>query len=70
MTAMLYTLGAFALILILSRLKTPLAVAILAGAVAIGFAFGMGVRDIAWASLVGAVEAKTISLVVITILLL
>ena len=70
MMAMLYTLGAFALILVLSRLKTPLALAILAGALAIGFAFGMGVWDIAWASLAGAVEAKTISLVVITILLL
>jgi hypothetical protein len=70
MTAMLYTLGVFALILVLTRLKAPLAAAILAGALAIGFAFGLGVPEIASAALAGAVKSKTISLVVITVLLL
>ena len=70
MSALLFTLGAFGLILVLARLRVPLAVAILAGAVMAGLLFGLGAGDLAWTAAVGAVRPSTIALVVVTMLLL
>ncbi len=70
MNALLYTLGVFGLILILARLKVPLAPAIILGAVVEGAVFGLGVGDIFYAGLDGACQPRTIALVVITVLLL
>ncbi len=70
MTALLYTLGVFALILVLSRLKLYLAFSITAGAVVMGFLFGMGGVEIAEAIPVGIFQPRTIGLVIITMLLL
>lgn len=70
MNALLYTLGVFALILILARLKLPLALSITAGAVFIGFLFGLDSGQIALEVLAGVVQPRTIGLVVITMLLL
>jgi len=70
MHALPYTLGVFALILILARLKVPLAGAILAGTAVCGTAFGLGAGDVAQAALDGATQAKTIALVLTVVLLL
>ena len=70
MSALLYTLGAFGLILILARLKAPLSLAIAAGAVAIGAFFGMGAGDIAKAVLAGMACPGTIALAVIIAVLI
>jgi len=70
MHALPYTLGVFALILVLARLKVPLAGAILIGAAVCGTVFGLGIADIALAALEGAVEARTIALTVTVVLLL
>ncbi|MDP7163095.1 MAG: DUF401 family protein [Phycisphaerae bacterium] len=70
MTAMGYTLAAFGLILLLSRLKVPLSVAILTGAAALGVLFGLGAGQIGSAALAGATRPNSIGLAVITILLL
>ena len=70
MSALLYTLGAFALILVLARVKVPLAIAIIAGAVGLGIAFGLGPRDIIRAAGLGVVQPMSIGLLTVTMLLL
>jgi len=70
MSATLYTLGAFVLILILARLKVPLALAILIGALAIGLFFQATVSEILIAIAEGTVQLRTIGLVIITIFIL
>ncbi len=70
MTALIYTLGSFVLILVLARIKLPLSLAILSGAVAIGGLFGLGPGKIALAGLEGAIQPRTIALGIITVLLL
>lgn len=66
----MYILGVFALILILARLRLPLALSIMAGAILIGFLFGLDGGQIALKALAGVVQPRTIGLVVITMLLL
>ncbi|MHC4396647.1 MAG: DUF401 family protein [Planctomycetota bacterium] len=70
MNALLYTLGVFALILILARLKLPLALSIITGAVLLGFLFGLGPGQVVLKTLTGVVQPRTIGLVFITMLLL
>jgi integral membrane protein (TIGR00529 family) len=70
MQATLYTLGAFALILVLARLKVPLTVSILIGAVTIGLLFQMTLIDIASSVVKGMVQPRTIGLVIITAFIL
>ena len=70
MSALLYTLGAFALILILARVKVPLAAAILVGTIMIGALFGLGPVEIAAAVGAGAIAPRTIVLAVLIALLL
>ena len=70
MNALLYTLSVFVLILVLSRLKLHLALSITAGAIVLGFLFGLGGFEIASEIPVGIVQPRTIGLVIITILLL
>ncbi len=70
MNALLYTLGVFALILILARLKLPLALSIAVGAFIIGFLFGLDGGQVVLTALTGAVQPQTIGLVVITMLIL
>ena len=62
------TLGVFALILILGRLKVPLALAIIIGAVVIGLLLGLGPGQVALAAGVGAIREASIGLLVITVL--
>ena len=64
MTALLITFGAFALILILARLKVPLAAAILIGTIGLGGCFGLGPIDILGALGSGLIAAKTIALAI------
>lgn len=70
MSALLYTLITFGLILVLARLKVPLWGAITAGIVAIGVFFGLGPAQIAQAALSGAIKPITVALVFITVVLL
>jgi len=70
MTALAYTLGAFGLILLLARLKVPLAAAILLGAGLMGALFDLSAVQIGAATARGAVQPMSIALVVITVLLL
>ncbi len=70
MHALPYTLGVFALILVLTRLKVPLAGAIGIGAIVCGAAFGLGAGDIARTAVDGAVHARTIALTLTVIVLL
>lgn len=63
------TIGAFALILILARLRVPLGPAILAGAVALGLLMGAGAK-LPWLMLAGAVRPTTLALIAVQILLL
>ena len=70
MYATLYTLGAFTLILILARLKVPLAISIIIGAVTIGLLFQMTLIDIALGVAKGIVQPRTIGLVIITAFIL
>lgn len=70
MSALLFTLGAFALILVLARLRVPLAAAILAGAATAGLLFGLGVGQLALTAAAGAARPGTVALVVVTMLLL
>lgn len=69
-TALAYTLGAFALILLLGRLKFPLAPAIFAGTAALAVAFGRGPGEFLASALAGLVQPRTLALIVITVLLL
>lgn len=70
MYALPVTLGVFALILILARLKVPLILAVLAGAVVLGPLFGRDAAGTAEMLLASALQPKTVALAAITILLL
>lgn len=69
MTALLFTLGVFTFILVLARLKVPLALAILAGGAAMGLLFGIR-GELGGVLLTGAVQPQTIGLAIVTVLLL
>jgi len=64
------TLAAFGLILLLTRLKVPLSIGILAGAVALDLLFGRGAAETLRLSVLGAVQPQTIGLVVIVVMML
>jgi hypothetical protein len=66
------TLAAFAVILILTRLRCPLAVSILAGAILFDVLFGCGAVEVLRRSLAGAAQPQSIGLlcVVVTMLVL
>ena len=68
--ALLTTLGVFGLILVLARLKAPLASAIFAGTVAIGLMFGLRAGDLLRVVLDGAARPMTLGVIAITVLLL
>lgn len=70
MNSLIFTMAAFALILILARIKVPLTLAILAGAIALGALFRLSASTIAWAAWEGITKPSTIGLSVITVLLL
>jgi len=70
MSATLCVLGAFALIVILTRLKAPLSLAILAGTAAVGLLFGQGAWELIRMATGGAVHPGTLWLVSVTTLLL
>jgi len=70
MFALPVTLGVFGLILVLARLKVPLALAVFLGAAAVGALFGLAPGEIARGTLAAAVEPQTIGLILITIILL
>jgi len=65
MEALLITLGSFALILILARLKVPLSGAILIGGVVCGLGFRMSLLEILHAVGGGLAQPRTIALVTI-----
>jgi len=68
MHALLSIAGVFALILVLTRLKVPLAAAIIAGAAATGVLFGQSLPTIISTLAEGVVQPRTLGLVVITLL--
>ena len=70
MHALPYTLGVFALILILSRLKVPLAPAIFVGAIVMGLLFGLTGTSVAGTIWAGVIQPRTIAMALITMLLL
>ncbi len=70
MPALLCTLATFVLILVLVRLRVPLAVAVLIGAVAVGELFGLGHVDVIRALAAGAVKPTTLAVLVIVMLIL
>ncbi len=70
MPALLYTLGAFGLILILARFKLPLSAAIAVGAVVIGALFEMTPWQITQAVFAGAVHIETVALACIVAILI
>jgi len=70
MVALSYTLGAFAMILVLARFKVPLALAIFLGTVAIGAMFGLGPAEIAQCVGLGVIQPRTLGLIAITVALL
>ena len=70
MYALPYTLGIFALILVLTRLRVPLSAAIIVGAVVCGAVFGLGAGEIVRAGVSGALRPRTIALTVTVLLLL
>jgi len=65
MDALLTTLGAFALMLVLARFKVPLAIAVLTGAVCVGFAFGLPAGEVLLSAGKGAIEPGTVALALI-----
>ncbi|NQU75157.1 MAG: DUF401 family protein [Planctomycetes bacterium] len=67
---MAYSFGVFALILVLSRLRVPLSLAIAAGAVVLGFAFGLTGSQVPLTVFAGAIQPRAIALTVVTVLLL
>jgi hypothetical protein len=69
-SALLRTLGAFALILLLARLKVPLAAGIMAGAVTLAATFALGPGRIVLTLAEGAIQPRTVSLVIITAIIL
>ena len=70
MSALACILGAFALILVLSRLKVPLTLAILAGSAVVGASMGLSASQLLGAMLAGAARPETVSLLIVTVLLL
>lgn len=60
MFAFLTTLGVFGLILLLTRLRVPLALAVLAGAVAIGLSFGLTAGELVRALVDGILAPMTL----------
>jgi hypothetical protein len=68
MQALASIFGVFALILVLVRLRAPLAAAILTGAAATGLLFGLDAPGVLRAALAGLVNGRTIGLVSITVL--
>lgn len=64
------TLGTFLAILVLARLRVPLAVAIIAGALVLAFALGLGPADAARACLAGATTSMALGVAVTVALLL
>jgi hypothetical protein len=66
MPALWYTLASFALILLLGRLRVPLALAILAGTIAAGFLFGLSPGELLRALPAGALQPKSCGLLAIT----
>ena len=70
MYALTVTLGVFALVLVLSRLKVPLAAALMIGAVGLGFLFEMNVSEVLFSILSGMIWPRTIVMTLMTFLLL
>jgi uncharacterized protein len=70
MHALIITFGAFILILVLARFRVPLAIAILAGSVAVGSLLGLDMTGLFQAMISGATSPQAASLVVITILII
>ena len=68
--ALLVTLGAFGLVLVLARVKVPLAIALLVGTAGVGAAFKLGPGQIARAAVSGVSEPRTIGLIILTGVLL
>ena len=66
----LVTLGVFGFILTLTRLKVPLWLCVLIGSLTSGLFFRLGIGQSLLAVLAGAVQLKTIGLVVITMLIM
>ena len=69
-SALAATLAAFGLILLLTRLRVPLAVGVPAGAVALGVLFRQGPGQIASMCAAGAVAPQTVGLVVVVVIML
>jgi hypothetical protein len=70
MPALSYTLLSFGIILLLSRLKAPLAVAICAGAAAAGLFFGCGPGELVRLALAGVTQGTSVGLLLTIALLL
>jgi hypothetical protein len=70
MFALPITLLVFGLILVMARLKVPLAGAIVAGTGILGFAFGVDGVEVPALALAAATDAKTVALVLLTLVLL
>jgi len=70
MPALLTILCLFALILLLMRLRVPLAAALLLGGAGVGLRFGLSAPEVLRAFGAGAIDPQTIGLVVITACLL
>lgn len=70
MDALTITLGSFVLILVLSRLKLPLAGAIAVGAIVLGIWSGRSPWWVARTMALGVVQGRTIALAIATVLLL
>ena len=64
------TLAAFGLILLLTRLRVPLSVGILAGAVTLGLLDGQPAAEILRRAALGAVQPRTVGLVVVVVVML
>jgi len=68
--ALLTTLGLFALILVLARLRVPLSLAVLLAAIAVGPLFGLTIQESLRGLVAGALQPTVLALLVITVLLL
>jgi len=70
MHALIYTLSAFALILILARLRVPLALSIFIGALTVGLLFGLSGLELIRSALVGVIQPRAVCLAATTMLIL
>jgi uncharacterized protein len=70
MFAFLTTLGVFGLILLLTRLRVPLTLAVLAGAVAIGLMFGLTAGELVGALIAGVLAPITLGVLLTMVALL